>query len=270
MNWQEIWASISSICISLVFRVLASLLLFAIGKALIGFLMRHFPKGSERHPLDPTAKQFFMSIVKCALYILLAVTIVGILGVPLASVIAVLGSAGAVIALALQGSLSNFAAGIMLLIFKPLQLGDYIETNGVGGTVNELGLFYTTLITPDNRHITLPNSSLTNTAITNYSCEKTRRLDLSFRVAHESDTEEVKQLLLSLVSSHPAVLSDPAPFVRLTDMDPMHLNITVRVWCRSESYWDLKFDLTEAVKATFDENHVRVPHSKVDLHLPKK
>lgn len=267
MNWQTVWNTVTDICFDIALKLIGALLVLIIGRALIKFVLKHFPKGNEKHPLDPTARQFFMSITKVALYVMLVVIIVGILGVPMASVITVVGSAGAAIALALQGSLSNLAAGIMLLIFKPLRLGDYVETNGVGGTVLELGVFYTTLITPDNRHITIPNSSLTNATITNYSREENRRVDLVFTADYGTDAEMAKELILKTVTAHAAALTDPAPFVRMTELADSSINFTVRVWCKAEHYWDVKFDLTEQIKELFDKNGISIPYPQLDVHV---
>ncbi len=266
MNWQSIWNSISSACISIAFKLLGAILVFVIGKAIIKFIIKHFPTGTGKHPIDPTASNFIKNIVKTALYVVLAVMIVGILGVPMASVIAVVGSAGAAIALALQGSLANFASGIMILIMKPFKIGDYIDSASASGTVSDLGIFYTTLVTPDNKHISVPNSILTTSTVTNYSCESTRRLDLSFKVNYGSDIEAVKSTLIGIASKHGKVLTDPAPFVRISDINAPTVDIVVRVWCNSADYWDVSFDLKEQMKNAIDENGfaVRAPKMFVE------
>ncbi len=267
MDWNTLWNTVSGICVDIALKLLAALLVLIVGRALVKFAVKHFPKGTERHPLDPTARQFFMSITKGALYVVLTVVVVGILGVPMASVIAVVGSAGAAIALALQGSLSNLAAGIMLLIFKPLKLDDYVETNGVSGTVIDLGIFYTTLRTVDNRHVTIPNSTLTGSVIINYSREKTRRVDMVFQADYGTDAEAAKALILDLVTSHASSLSEPVPFVRMTELTDSSLTFTVRVWCKANDYWDVKHDLTEQIKAAFDQNGIAIPYPQLDVHV---
>lgn len=267
MNWQTFFETLSSACVTIAFKLLGAALVFFIGRWLIKLLMKHFPTGTKKHPLDPTARSFIENTVKTALYVIMLITIVSILGVPMASIIAVVGSAGAAIALALQGALSNLASGIVLLILKPMKLGDYIECGDVSGSVTDLGIFYTTLVTPDNRHITVPNSTLTTGTIINYSREKTRRLDLVFQVDYSSDTEAVKALIMKTAVAHKFVLSDPAPFVRLTQLDSSSLNFTLRVWCLGENYWDLKFDLTEQVKAALDENGISIPFNQLDVHI---
>lgn len=267
MNWQTFFETLSSACVGIAFKLLGALIVFVVGRWLIKLLMKHFPNGTKKHPFDPTARNFIENTVKTALYVIMLITIVSILGVPMASIIAVVGSAGAAIALALQGALSNLASGIVLLILKPMKIGDYIECGDVSGSVTDLGIFYTTLVTPDNRHITVPNSTLTTGTITNYSREKTRRLDLVFQVDYSSDTEAVKALIMKTAAAHRYVLSDPAPFVRLTQLDSSSLNFTLRVWCLGENYWDLKFDLTEQVKAALDENGISIPFNQLDVHI---
>lgn len=269
MNWQTIISTLTSACVDIAFRLLGAGLVFVIGRWLIKLLIKHFPNGTKKHPLDATARNFLENTVKTALYTVVLITVVGILGVPMASVIAVIGSAGAAIALALQGALSNLASGIVLLVIKPMKLGDYIECGDVSGTVSDLGIFYTTLITPDNKHITVPNSVLTTGTIINYSSEKTRRLEIVFQVAHSSDIETVKALIMNTATSHDYVLSDPAPFVRMTKIDSSSLCFTLRVWCLSENYWSLNFDLTEQIKTTLDQNGITVPHNCLDVHIDR-
>lgn len=267
MNLETIFERLSSSCVDIAFRLLGALIVFIVGRWIIRQLMKHFPAGTKKHPLDPTAKSFIENTVKTALYVIMIITIVGILGVPMASIIAVVGSAGAAIALALQGALSNLASGFVLLVLKPLKLGDYIECGDISGSVTDLGIFYTTLITPDNRHITVPNSNLTTGTIVNYSREKTRRLDIVFQVDYSSDTEAVKAMIMKVAAAHSYVLTDPAPFVRLTQLDSSSLNFTLRVWCLAENFWDLKFDLTEQVKAALDENGISIPFNQLDVHI---
>ena len=192
-----------------------------------------------------------------------------IIGIPSASFIALLGTAGVAIGLALQGAFSNFAGGVMILIFRPFKVGDYIDASGLSGTVNDISIFYTVLKTPDNKHITIPNGTLMNSSVTNYSAEETRRLDIDFSVSYDSDIEKVKSLILEKANSHSAVLQDPVPFCRLTSQSDSALVFTLRVWCNSGDYWDAKFDLNESIKKAFDENGIVIPYQQLDVHLDK-
>jgi small conductance mechanosensitive channel len=185
----------------------------------------------------------------------------------MASVVAVLASAGAAVALALQGTLSNFAAGIMLLIFKPIHVGNYVEAAGTAGTVTDLGLFSTTLTTPDNKVVIIPNGQVINGVITNYSLKDTRRVDVTFGVAYGTDTEKVKATILRIVDAHEKVHKDPAPFIRLTEMADSSLNFTVRVWANSGDYWGVKFDLHEAIVAELTRDGIEIPFPQMDVHI---
>ena len=267
MKWEEIWSQISSVCVDLAFKLLASALIFIVGRALIRFFVKHFPKGSKKHPLDPTVHTYLKNVVRGVLYVLLIVAIVGVLGIPLASAITVIGAAGAAIALALQGSLANFASGIMLLIFKPFKLGDFIESGSFAGTVIDLGTFYTTLRTPDNKHVTIPNSSLTTGALTNYSSESIRRVDLVFSVAYGSDLNQAMELLMATAKANPVVLADPVPFVRLSKMAGSSLDLTMRVWVNSADYWTAYFDLMEQGKNNLDAAGIEIPFQQLDVHM---
>lgn len=267
MSWEEIWSKITVWCVDIAWKLLWAAVALAVGTLVIKLIIRYFPKGSKKRPMDTTVRSFLISATKLVLYIMVAVIVIGILGVPLASVIAVLASAGAAIALALQGSLANIASGIMLLIFKPLKIGDYIETDGVSGTVDDVGLFYTTLKTPDHKRIEMPNSKLTSNSLTNYSSEKHRRVDLTFQVAFDTDTEYAKELIMKAVLAHKKVLRDPPPTVRMTALDSSSLTLNIRVWVENPDFWDVKFDLTEQIKKLLDDNGIVIPYQQLDVHV---
>lgn len=269
MDWNKIGSIVGSICLSLAKKLLGALLLLIVGRSLIRYLLKRFSHSGKQHLLDPTAKRFLLNIVKFFLYTALGIGIVGILGIPLASVITVIGAAGAAIALALQGSLANLASGIMLLIFKPIRIGDYVEAGDASGTVTDLGLFYTTLLTPDNCHYAVPNTTLTTATIKNYSREETRRLDLVFTVDYTCDLALAKQIILHTVSSHGKVRTSPSPFVRITELADSAIAVTARVWCKTADYWDLKFDLTELVRAALDDNGITAAYPQLKLHIKK-
>ena len=200
---------------------------------------------------------------------MLVITIASILGIPATSFITILASCGVAVGLALQGTLSNFAGGLMLLLFKPFKVGDYVEVAGEAGTVAEISVVYTVILTVDNRRITIPNGSLTNSVIENYSAEEQRRVDLTFCTAYDCDIEKTKKVITDVVSAHSLVLSDPAPFVRLSAHGESSLTYTVRAWCKTENYWDVHFDLTEQVKEAFDKNGIQIPYPQMDVHVTK-
>lgn len=267
MDWNAIWTSVVSFCVNLAWKILLALLVLLIGNLLIKFVLKKIKTGKMSAKIDPTALTFIGSFLKIGMYAVLLICIVGILGVETASVITVLATCGAALALALQGSLSNMAGGLMLLIFRPFRVGDFLDACGNSGVVIEVGIFYTVLQTGDNRHVTIPNGSLLNTVMVNYSKEKNRRVDIELDVAYGTDVEAAKDIVMSLVNKHEKILTDPAPFIRMTDMADSSLKITLRVWVESANYWDVKFDLTENINKAFAEHHIAVPFPQMDVHI---
>ncbi len=267
MNSEEIGAKIVNLCIDIAWKLLLALLVLVVGNLIIRFILKRFGKSKAAQKMDPTAMSFIKSFLKIALYAVLIICLVGILGVEMASIITVLATCGAALALALQGSLSNLAGGLMLLIFRPFRTDDYIEAEGQGGTVIELGIFYTLLRTPDNRQVTIPNGSLISSVIVNFSREKTRRVDIEMNVAYGTDVESTKELVMTLAKDHAKVQKDPAPFIRMTEMADKSLKIVLRVWCDNADFWNVKFDLTEAINAAFVEKGVSVAVPKMDVRI---
>ena len=198
-------------------------------------------------------------------------TIASILGVPLTSFITVLGSAGVAIGLALQGGLSNIAGGIIILLFKPFQVGDFVDTHADSGTVRSINLFYTVLVTVDNKVISIPNGNLANQPIVNYSKESLRRLDVNFSLSNKNDSEKVKKVLGDIVKKDKRVVTTDGkePFVGITDYLDSSVTYTVRVWVQSGDFWNLKVHLLEETKKQFEENEIEIPHSQLDVHLEK-
>ncbi len=255
--------ALTELCTTIVGKVLLALLVWIIGKFVIKKILGLVEKIKPLEKIDPNTRTFVMSAVKWLLYVVLIVSIVAILGVPMASVITVLGTAGAAVALSLQGSLSNLAGGIMLVIFKPFKVGDYVEAAGVTGTVKEINLFYTVLNTVDNCRINVPNGSLMNANVIDYSAEETRRVDLSFACAKSENPSMIQKLILEVVSEHEKVLSDPAPFARLSGGTNEAMQFTARVWCKTPDYWDVYFDLTQAVTEKLGANGVQAPAMRI-------
>ncbi len=248
-------------------KILFSLLLLIVCWKLIGFFMKLIQKNRHFSKIDAGAQGFLITCVSVVLKVVLVLTVAANLGVPMTNVVAIVGSCGLAIGLALQGSLSNFAGGVMLLIFHPFHVGDYIEAGGKEGTVKAVNLLSTTLTTPDNKDIIIPNGTLINSVITNFSTESERRVDLEFSVAYGTDTERVKKVLLLLAEKHEKVLSDPAPFARLSRQDTSALVFTLRVWCRSEDFWTVRFDLMEQTKDAFEKLQISVPFPQMDVHV---
>ena len=255
--------ALTNLCTTVVGKVLLAIVVWFIGKFVVNKLLGLVGKIKVLDKIEPNTRSFVLSALKWLLYIILVVSIVAILGVPMASVITVLGTAGAAIALSLQGSLSNLAGGIMLVIFRPFKVGDFVEASGVTGTVKEITLFYTVLNTVDNCRINVPNGALMNANVIDYSAEATRRVDLSFASAKSENPKKIQDLMLDVMGQNEKVLKDPAPFARISGGTNEAMQFTVRAWCKTEDYWDVYFDLTQAITEKLGENGVQAPAVRV-------
>ena len=255
--------AITNLCTTVVGKVLLAIVVWFVGKFIVNKLLGLVGKIKVLDKIEPNTRSFVLSALKWLLYIILVVSIVAILGVPMASVITVLGTAGAAIALSLQGSLSNLAGGIMLVIFRPFKVGDFVEASGVTGTVKEITLFYTVLNTVDNCRINVPNGALMNANVIDYSAEATRRVDLSFASAKSENPKKIQDLMLDVMGQNEKVLKDPAPFARISGGTNEAMQFTVRAWCKTEDYWDVYFDLTQAITEKLGENGVQAPAVRV-------
>ncbi|MDO5401701.1 MAG: mechanosensitive ion channel family protein [Eubacteriales bacterium] len=244
-------------------KLILALITLFLGNVLIKSILKILKKSKLLDKAEGTVRTFTLSFVKISLYVLLVISVIGIMGVPMASVVTVLASASVAVGLALQGALSNLAGGIMLMIFKPFQLGDYVAAAGVEGVVKEVTLFYTVILTLDNKRITVPNGSLMNTNITDFSSEELRRVDLSFACAKSESPARIQELMLEAMKANPQVLSDPEPFARISGSSNEAMEFTVRAWCKSEDYWSVYFDLTQKITEAMGEHHVQAPAVRV-------
>jgi len=267
MNTEKFLEFLFELFASLGLKLLASLIVLFIGSKLIKFAKKWIKNSAKLEKVDAGVRTFLSSFIGITAYVVLFISIAMILGIPTTSFITALASCGVAIGLALQGALSNLAGGIMILIFKPFQIGDYITTSTTSGTVTNITIMYTILKTPDNKVITIPNGTLTNSVIENYSVEETRRIDLVFTTGYDCDIDKVKGILIDAAKNHEKVLDDPEPFARLTRHGDSALEYTVRVWCKSEDYWEVNFDLMEKVKKDFDKNGIAIPYPQVDIHI---
>lgn len=270
MNWEQIFSNIVNTCVSIAWKLLLAVLVFVLGRLLIKFILKIFPNGEKHNHIDPTARTFISSFIKIALNCVLIVTIVAILGVPMASVITVFATAGAAIALAVQGSFSNMMGGIMLLIFRPIAKGDFVDIDGKSGTVVEVGIFYTVLKTPDNLTVSVPNGTMTSSTIVNYSREENRRVDVSFDVSYGADVEQVKKILAELVENCEYGLKDPAPAIIFSAMKDSSVEFTVRVWAPASKYFDVKGYLLEQGKLALEKSNIEIPFNQLDVTIKNK
>lgn len=263
MDFSVLMETVLSWLVSFGGKLVAALAIYLVGSFVIKKLVKWLNNSRGMSKVEGTVKTFTMSFVKIGLYVILFISVITILGVEMSSVIAVLASAGVAIGLALQGALSNLAGGIMLMIFKPFHLGDYVDAAGVSGTVQDVTLFYTVFMTVDNKRITVPNGELMNANVVDYSSEPLRRVDLSFSCAKGEDHRKIEAMMLDAVKAHKLVLQEPAPFARLSGGTNEAMEFAVRVWCKNEDYWDIYFDLTQSITEAFGQNGVKAPAIRV-------
>lgn len=241
-------------------KILVALAILFIGSFVIGLAVKASKKLMKVGGLDETLQKFLGNLVNWTLKILLIITVMSKLGVETTSFAAIIASAGLAIGLALQGSLGNFAGGVLIMIFKPFKIGDLIEAQGEIGVVKEIEIFTTKLIGLSNKVIIIPNGSLSNGNIINYSQQGTRRVDLTIGVSYEADIKQTKEVLLNILTSHPKVLKDPAPNVTVSELADSSVNFAVRPWSKTEHYWDVYFEVTEAVKLELDKAGIDIPY----------
>ncbi|MBE1285629.1 MAG: mechanosensitive ion channel [Rhodobacteraceae bacterium] len=214
----------------------------------------------SRPEIDPTLGGFAASVVRWTILAIVLVAVLGIFGIEATSLVAMLGAATLAIGLALQGTLSDLAAGFMLILFRPYKIGQYVDIGGTAGTVKDLNLFVTEMVTPDNVQIIIPNGQAWGSIITNYSHHDTRRVDLVFGIDYGDNADQAMELILELARADERILADPEPWVRVTNLGDSSVDLTARLWCQAADYWDLKFEMTKAVKEAFDAKGVSIPY----------
>ena len=246
--------------------LLVAAVVFFIGVLLAKLLQKMIKRGMRRSNIDETAIGFFQSLIRVILYTVLIVICLSILNVPMSSIVAVIGAAGLAIGLALQNSLSNLAGGFIILFSKPFKAGDFIETSGVSGTVESVGILYTRIITVDNKTIYIPNGTVSGPVISNYTEKKLRRLDLEFYISYASDFDKARSLILQAIQAEEIALKEPAPLVRMGRQDDSAVVVFTYVWVDSSNYWELRYTLLENVKKQFDANGISIPFPQVDVH----
>lgn len=259
---------VNTYAVPFVLRLICAAIVLLVGLKLSGVLIRQIAKcNAFCEKLDSNVQVLIKNVLKILVNTLVIILAVEILGIPSATIIAVLGSCGLAIGLALQGGLSNIAGGVIIMLFKPFHTGDYISTPLGDGTVTDIGIFYTKLLTGDNISVNIPNSSLANSTVSNYSEKDTRRVDVSISVAYDSDIDLAKKVLLASAESHDLVLGDPTPVVFVTEQAESSITLQLRVWVKSENYWDVKFDLTEDTKKVLDKFEIKIPYRQLDVHV---
>ena len=249
--------------------VVIAIVIYIIGGKIIGAIVKMVRRSMDKAGTDEGVKQFVTPVIKYGLYVILIFIIMGLFGIATTSAVAVLGSAGVAIGLALQGSLSNFAGGVLILILKPFRVGEYIVVNGSGieGTVTEISVFYTKLLTADNKLIVIPNGTLSNSSITNVSHVEKRRVDILVGIGYEADIREAKAVLLKLAEEDEARIAEEEPVVFVNNLGDSAVELGVRIWVAAENYWSAKWRLTENIKYALDEHGISIPYQQIDVQI---
>jgi small conductance mechanosensitive channel len=248
-------------------QILAALAVFLIGRWIVRHVVNFVDRSFQKTKLDRTLSDFVENIIYVTGMVLVIVAALGQLGVQTTSFAAAIAAAGLAIGLALQGSLSNFAAGFLIIFFRPFKAGDYVEVAGEGGTVEEISIFTTRLVTPDNREITVPNNNITTDTIVNYSAKNKRRIDLVVGVAYDADLKKTQKLLMGILEKHDNVLKDPAPVVEVNELGASSVDFIVRPWVKTDVFWPTRWDLLQTIKTELDKAGIGIPFPQRDVHL---
>ena len=248
-------------------KAIAAIIILIVGWIIINVVSGTFRKALNKRDLDESLKNFLTSMAKIVLRILLILTIVGMAGVKTTSFIAVIGAASLAIGLALQGTLQNFAGGVIILFLKPFRTGDYIEVDDSSGTVEAISIFYTNLRTPDNKMILIPNGQISNKELTNYTSEATRRVDLSIGISYGEDIKAARRLVLDMLKADERVMQDPEPMIALISLGDNSVNLTIRFWTKLENYWPLYYHFQEKIYEEFPQNGLSFPFPQLDVHM---
>ena len=267
ITWSDIWAKIVNWCLNQGIRLIIGIVLLIIVFKIINAVTKRINRKLTEKNADKTASIVFVRFMRIALKIVFFGVFLSFIGIDSAAIGALVTSIGLAIGLALQGGLSNFAGGVILLIMRPFKIDDFIEAQNVLGTVEDIHLFYTYVRTPDNRVAMIPNGSLANGNIINYSQKDLRRIDLIVPISYDSDFYQAQQAILSVLDEHPGVELKPAPTVRLSEYGESSMNLVVRAWCKNADYWNVRFDLLELIKLSFNEKGIQIPYNKLDVFV---
>ena len=248
-------------------RLLGAIAIYLIGKYIIKWLNKLFEKLMIRRKMDPTVTSFLKSLINILLYLVLALSIIGQLGIKLTGIAALIASAGMAVGMALSGNLSNFAGGLLILVFRPFKVGDYIESSaGASGTVKEIQIFHTILVTPDNKTIYAPNGNLSNGVITNYSMKDLRRVEWDIAVEYGTDFTKVEQVVKNIIAQNPMIVQTPEPSILLGELADSSVNIKIRVWVKTDDYWAVNFQMNKDIYETFNKEGIEFPFPQLTVH----
>lgn len=268
LSWVDsIWNWLSTSGLSFCISLIGALVFLVIGFWVTKLIVKALRKMMVRKNSDPGLISFLCSLANIVLKVLIVISVMGMVGIQMTSFIAILGAAGVAIGLALQGTLSNFASGVMILIFKPYRVGDFVEAQGLSGVVKEIQIFNTILTTVDNKTIIIPNGSLATSTLTNYSKQPLRRVDWTVGVSYGTDFKVARDTIMRILDADQRVLKDPAAFVSIIEMGESSVNIVVRAWVESKDYWDVFFDFNNKIYNTFNEEGIEFPFPQMDVHI---
>ncbi len=266
MNLAALYADLQSFMVEYGPKVIGAILVWILGSWTIKIFVRGLKAMFKKTSIDLSLQPFLVSLAQIGLKLLLAITVLGMLGIQMTSFIALLGAAGLAVGMALSGTLQNFAGGVMILIFKPFGVGDLIESQGYLGVVKEIQIFVTILLTPENKTVILPNGAVANGEITNYATEGTMRVDLNFGIGYGDSIAEAKKILYDLMAQHEKVLNTPAPFVGVLELGDSSVNLAVRPYAKPQDYWQVYFDLYEQGKNALDKAGIEIPFPQRVVH----
>jgi len=269
IDWAHLLELIQTQGVELAINVAIAIAIFYIGKMVVGMIVRGMRKVMQKQEIDKTLETFVSNLVRMVLMVIVVIAAISQLGIETTSFIAIFGAAGLAVGLALQGSLSNFAAGVLIVLFRPYRVGDFIEGAGIAGVVEQVQILTTVLRTGDNKRIIVPNGQIMDSIITNYSANETRRVDMVVGVSYGDDLDKVRSVLEELVAAEERILDDPACTIAVSELADSSVNFVVRPWVQTADYWGVKFDMTEAIKKRFDKEGISIPFPQRDVHLYK-
>ncbi len=269
MDVEKILEKMTNMTVEYGPKLLGAILVWIIGSWVIKVIMKNFSKFLEKRNMDASLKPFLKSLFGILLRVMLVISVLGMVGIQMTSFIAILGAAGLAVGMALSGTLQNFAGGVMILLFKPFKVGDFIDAQGHSGSVKEIQIFNTILTTPDNKTIIIPNGGLSNSSMTNYSTEPLRRVDWTVGIGYGDSIEKAREVLKKLADDDKRILKDPEVFIGISELADSSVNFAVRAWVKAEDYWGVFFDMNENVYNTFDKEGLNIPFPQMDVHLHK-
>ena len=267
IDWNQLWEVVKTQGVDLGINVLIAVVIFYVGKLVVGLVVRGIRKVMHAQEVDKTLETFVSNLVRMVLMVVVVIAAISRVGIETTSFIAIFGAAGLAVGLAMQGSLSNFAAGVLIVMFRPYRVGDFVEAAGIAGVVEQVQILTTVLKTGDNKQIIVPNGQIMESIITNYSANETRRVDLVVGVSYDDDLDMVRETIEQLVAAEDRILDEPACTIAVSALADSSVNFVVRPWVKTSDYWGVMFDLTEAIKKRFDKEGISFPFPQQDVHL---